>query len=127
MGLREISSSAISSGATSAISIKTGIDPSETGIASLIVNQLSSLADPKMHETFLLVSIVLGILSILLIVFFVIQIISSGKIGIITAILGFLGPMIVLLSPVTNILLIIIGAIMVLGSVYIAKNYRDNF
>jgi hypothetical protein len=79
MGLREISSLSISSGATSAISIKTGIDPSEIGIASIIVNSLSQFVNAKTHDTFILISIVLGILSILLIIFFIFQVISHGK------------------------------------------------
>jgi hypothetical protein len=124
MALREISGSAISSGVTTAISIKTGADPSETGIASRIVNSLLPLVNAKAHDEIVLVSIILGIFSVLLIILFVIQVISHGKTGIITAALGFLGPMIMLLSPFTSIPLILVGVFMIFGCVYIAKNYQ---
>ena len=109
MGLRKVLALSILSGISFAFTYRINGESSEAGISFLIIDFLFQNVDSSTEILLIIISLVVTGLFIYGLVKFFNQIYEHRLAGLATAVLGFSGSLLVLLSPQDNIHLILFG------------------
>lgn len=126
MGLKKIYAISIVSGLTFGITIKLTGEPS-IGLGSIILNFLIQSVDSRTRFYVMIISVIISIISIYGLAVFMRQVYEQRLAGIITAVLGFSGSILILSVTQDNIHFVFLGVGMwVLGMVLATRRKMKN-
>jgi len=126
LGLKKIYAISILSGLTFGITIKLTGEPS-VGLGSTILNFLFQSIDSRTQFYVMIISVIISIISIYGLAVFMRQVYEQRLTGIITAVLGFSGSILILSVPQDNIHFVFLGVGMwVLGMVLATRRKMKN-
>jgi len=117
LGLGKIFIFAVFSGLSFAFSYRTSGDASDT--VFVLLNQISQAGDGQIQATIMVLSIVVTIFFIYNLARFMRQVYEQRLIGIVTAVLGFLGSFLVLSSSQEQTFFVVIGFVLWIAGIVV--------
>jgi len=124
LGLRQVFVFSVFSGISFAFTFRISGDASEVGIVFLVLNFLSQNTDPRIQGLIMIVSLVITIFFIYGLAVFFRKIYEQKLAGVVTALLGFAGSLLVFLSSQANTHLIVLGIGVWISGIFVVSFFE---